>query len=208
MFLTTVFNKNVEDGYKCLQPVSMSLDQLQRYECCVADAVDIWKKLLENFRDMGTEGHEWLEVVEKRYENSVPALWFLAYLLHPSYGGDALTQKEIKDAKSYAIENYPELMSDFITYLSCKKEDIITSFKKLGNCKASDYLKSLKITGELDDGISTLAMKLLTLPPSSAAIERVFSTLGFVHSDVRNRLGQEKAVKLAFVLRALPSDVV
>ena len=185
----------------------MSLDQLQRDECCVPDAVDIWKKLLENFRKMGTKGHEWLEVVEKRYENSVPALWFLALLLHPSYGGDALTQKEIKDAKSYATENYPELMSDFITYLSCKK-DTITSFKKLGNCKASDYLKSLKITGELDDGISTLAMKLLTLPPSSAGIERVFPTLGFVHSDVRNRLGQENAAKLAFVLRALRSDVV
>ena len=43
----------------------MSLNQLQRDECCVADSVDIWKKLLENFRNMGTEGHEWLEMVEK-----------------------------------------------------------------------------------------------------------------------------------------------
>ena len=86
--------KNVEDGYKCLQPVSMSLDQLQRDECR-----DIWKKLLKKFGNMGTEGHEWLEVVETRYKISVPGLWFLAYLLHPSYGDDALTQKEIKDAK-------------------------------------------------------------------------------------------------------------
>ena len=69
-------------------------------------------------------------------------------------------------------------------------------------------MKSLKVTGELDDGRSTLAMKLLTLSPSSAGIEGVFSTLGFVHSDVTNRLGQEKAAKLAFVLRALRSDVV
>ena len=53
---------------------------------------------------MGTEGHEWLEVIEKRYENSVSAVWFLAYLLHPSYSGDALTQKDIRDAKSYVAE--------------------------------------------------------------------------------------------------------
>ena len=50
-----------------------------------------------------------------------------------------------------------------------------------------------------------LAIRILSLPPSSAGLERVFSSLGFVHSDVRNRLGHEKATKLAFVMRALRS---
>ena len=38
---------------------------------------------------------------------------------------------------------------------------------------------------------------------NSAGIERVFSSMGFVHSDLRNRLDSEKVAKLAFCLRAL-----
>ena len=49
-------------------------------------------------------------------------------------------------------------------------------------------------------------MKVLGLPPSSVGIELVFSSLGFVHSDVGNRLRQEKAAKLAFFLQALKKE--
>ena len=49
---------------------------------------------------------------------------------------------------------------------------------------------------KIRDKIGKLALKLYALPPSSAGIEPVFSTLGYVHSDIRNRLGQEKAAKL------------
>ena len=70
---------------------------------------------------MGTEGHEWLEVIEKRYENSVSAVWFLAYLLHPSYSGDALTQKDIRDAKSYVAESYPEIVRFYYALVLQKK---------------------------------------------------------------------------------------
>ena len=38
---------------------------------------------------------------------------------------------------------------------------------------------------------------------SSASVERIFSTFGFVHSAVRNRLGFEKAGKLVFLFRVL-----
>ena len=45
--------------------------------------------------------------------------------------------------------------------------------------------------------------QLLGAVCSSAGIERIFSTFGFVHSKVRNRLGTEKAAKLVFVYRLL-----
>lgn len=48
---------------------------------------------------------------------------------------------------------------------------------------------------------------LHSCPASSAGIERWFSTVGFVWSKNRNRLGVEKAKKLATVYRALrPKD--
>ena len=48
-----------------------------------------------------------------------------------------------------------------------------------------------------------LAEQLLTARASSAGIERIFSTFGFVHSKIRNRLGTNKAGKLVFLYKLL-----
>ena len=89
---------------------------------------------------------------------------------------------------------------------SCRKRfsTLGYSFQSHRSCKV--VLKSQILTSEIGDTIGKLVLKIYTLPPSSAGVERVFSTLGYVHSDIRNRLGQEKAAKLAFTLRALRTD--
>lgn len=48
-----------------------------------------------------------------------------------------------------------------------------------------------------------LAEQLLTASASSANVERVFSTFGLVQSDLRNRLGIEKAGKLVFLFKVM-----
>ena len=52
-------------------------------------------------------------------------------------------------------------------------------------------------------GFIDLMRALHSCPASSAGIERWFSTIGFVWSEVRNRLGVEKAKKLSFCYRML-----
>ena len=52
-------------------------------------------------------------------------------------------------------------------------------------------------------GFLELMQALHSCPASSAGIERWFSTVGFVWSEVRNRLGVEKAKKLSFCYRML-----
>ena len=49
----------------------------------------------------------------------------------------------------------------------------------------------------------TLCWRILGGVVSSAGIERIFSTFGFVHSKVRNRLGTAKAGKLVFIYKLL-----
>ena len=41
------------------------------------------------------------------------------------------------------------------------------------------------------------------MAPSSAGLERLFSSMGYVHSDIRNRLDPERVRKLAFCMRLL-----
>ena len=40
--------------------------------------------------------------------------------------------------------------------------------------------------------------QLLTAVASSAGVERIFSSFGLVHSNIRNRFGIEKAGKMVF----------
>ena len=74
------------------------------------------------------------------------------------------------------------------------------------NCKVEDFCKAQVMTGQITQDFGDLSVLLFDLPPSSAGIERPFSSLGYVHSNVRNRFGQEKATKLAFIMRMLHSD--
>ncbi len=47
--------------------------------------------------------------------------------------------------------------------------------------------------------LQNLAQRVFSLPASSAASERNFSTFGFIHSKLRNRLDQEKVRKLVYI---------
>ena len=51
--------------------------------------------------------------------------------------------------------------------------------------------------------LSKLASKLLSLPPTSAAVERLFSRYSWIHSTKRNRLSTERAAKLVYVAHNL-----
>ncbi len=51
--------------------------------------------------------------------------------------------------------------------------------------------------------LSEILLILRALTPSSAGVERVFSTMGHIRSGTRNRLSTLKATKLIFVLIVL-----
>jgi len=44
---------------------------------------------------------------------------------------------------------------------------------------------------------------LYVASPASADVERIFSTFGLVHSQIRNRLRTEKAAKPVFIYKML-----
>ena len=48
-----------------------------------------------------------------------------------------------------------------------------------------------------------VAERFLTAVASSAGVERIFSTFGYIHSNITNKLGIEKAAKLVFIYRML-----
>jgi len=59
---------------------------------------------------------------------------------------------------------------------------------------------------KLPQGLVELAQKLMMLPASTSGIERTFSTMGSIMTDVRNRIGLEKASQLCLIYRELNSS--
>ena len=64
--------------------------------------------------------------------------------------------------------------------------------------KTFKLIKSKSIFGAYLTLLMEFALDLLVMAPSSGGLERVFSTMGFVHSGLRNRFGTEKVSRLAF----------
>ena len=72
-----VVYKNVEDAITYLGPISEALDKIQSDQATTASAVETWEDLLKKFREMGSDGREWLEKCETRYAAAVPASFLL-----------------------------------------------------------------------------------------------------------------------------------
>ena len=47
--------------------------------------------------------------------------------------------------------------------------------------------------------LASLAVRVLSVPPSSASAERMFSTFGRIHTDKRNQLSHDTVKKLGFI---------
>ncbi len=78
----------------------------------------------------------------------------------------------------------------------------------INNCTADQWWNTITIRASLNGDTDTfnfaqMIKSLHLCPASSAGIERWFSTVGFVWSKIRNRLGVKKAHKLASVFRGL-----
>ena len=97
--------------------------------------------------------------------------------------------------------------SNFTDYLGGDKDILKAAFMKMPSCKLPNFFRAQKTIGVLKDDLAELALRLIGLVPSSAGVERVFSSMGFVHSDMRNRLGHDKVAKLAFFMRVLNDSV-
>ena len=56
-----------------------------------------------------------------------------------------------------------------------------------------------KIEGNKWPNLQSIGLRVFSLVASTGASERNFSTLGFIHNDLRNKLTDEKVKKMTFI---------
>ena len=60
---------------------------------------------------------------------------------------------------------------------------------------------------DIDQDLKEIIQSFLTCNPSTAPLERLFSTYGWIHDEHRNRMGNEKASKLLFCFKTLSETI-
>ena len=74
-----VVYQNVEEAVQVLNVISVNLDKVQRNGATLFKSVLAWKFILKNYRDLGSEGREWLAAAESRYNKSVNPVFYVAF---------------------------------------------------------------------------------------------------------------------------------
>lgn len=195
--------RSAEELLDRLQPIAKALDEVQSDKCTIAQAVDVWKKLLGHF----TNNKQAEKLVKKRYEQFITKAHMLANMLHPALQGKMLSSEEMNITMEYANEKYATLVPVIMKFQA--KSPPFQAFKFTESVTktltAIEWWDSH--TAMLDSDILLSVRQLLTAVASSSGVERVFSSYGLVHTKLRNRLGTEKAAKLVFLFKTMNSNV-
>jgi hypothetical protein len=154
-------------------------------------------------------------LAKQRYEFMFGDAHGLGYLLDPRFLGDKLTldfRSSLEDTLfKYSIHCESESSSqeenririfkqytDFLIYARSEKLNNTFRFQMLTRHVKTPLQYWLAEGAEWPD-LQQIALKIFSLAPASASCERSFSSQGFIHSKLRNRLGPEKVEKLLFI---------
>ena len=126
-----------------------------------------------------------------------------AYALHPKYQGELLDTEERNIVHQWLVNKNPDFISTLLSFQAKGKPFLESFFSKLASeLDPVTWWRAAQANGISPEFVN-IAIQLLDAPCSSAAIERVFSNFSFIHTKIRNRLGNEKASKMVFCYRFL-----
>ncbi len=196
-----VRNVSGKEMLDVLKPIAVALDVFQRDNSTIADAVHEWKKLEQQL--LPKLNNDQAQRFRARMNEALIAEHFVAYNMHPKYFGELLSADDRSAALQWIANKHPALTANLLHLRARSKpfEKHMFSPDVVNRVSAVQWWTSQR--DALGSEAVELAEQLLTASASSANVERVFSTFGLVQSDLRNRLGIEKAGKLVFLFKVM-----
>ena len=120
--------------------------------------------------------------------------------MHPKYNGQDMDLEDAEKARAWLADINPEFVSATIWFEAQALPYPKTYFLPhvADNTKPHIWWQSVGKHSTLPEGFVDLMVNLYSTSASAACIERIFSSFGLVMTDLRNRLGFEKAQKFVF----------
>lgn len=206
------FNESIEHCALLFQPISDCIHKIEADGATLADLIHQIKLLEKSFiTNIPILNRDERKQIDKCFENTKDAIKtpsaMLAYILNPSYIGCSLTSDE-KMAALMFLSIYGRQLD-----LNEEQKRINESYKQYIN-KEGYFAKSVIWSFDISNPISwwrfiklqsdhsllaDIALHVLHIQPTNAAIERTFSIQKFLHRKERNRLLGERVNKLMFI---------
>lgn len=205
----------LEKAIELLKNIDKFIVQFQSDKTFLSDVYNCFDVLKNSFEaDIFTpEERDWAKkVVADRFDFlGVPAHG-MAARLDPRYRhcGNARLREEfdilvcehstdgLAVSEELQTRRYEELL-EFDDYVQKMKEGNLLPWKALTRLPPTNIKKWWSTKGSMWPTLQSIALLLFSLVPSAASAERNFSTFGFVHSKLRNRLGADTVAKLVFI---------
>lgn len=117
----------------------------------------------------------------------------------------SLTEEEKQKALDCTQTEFPSLLPVLLRFYGklSPYNGAIMQDSVISNMSDIEWWISTFSIIHIDPVAQDIIKQLMTAVASSAGLERIFSSFGLVHSDLRNRLGVEKAAKLTFLMKTL-----
>ena len=89
----------------------------------------------------------------------------------------------------------PLYYSCYMNFIGGRKNNLEQTFRS-SNCEIGNFYRAQVLMVTVPEVFSDMCLKLLALVPTSAGLERIFSTMGTVEDGKRNNLDSAKTAKL------------
>lgn len=213
----TVFWVRISKLYELINPVVEYITKLESDKPTLSEVVECYKVLKNHFSKVlptspltKQEEKDFLDCLSKRQDMSLQPIHYAANILNPRYNGVHLDMNEqilgTEFIDSQVTDKYgqgPEsadVMAELSQYRS--KEGFYGKAYVIKTIEKVDPITWWKGTC-FGSKLGSVAVDILSMPSTSAATERSFSTYGNIHSAKRNRLSVDRAGKLAFIAHNL-----
>jgi len=211
-----VFWKNVSNLAALLKPIYRGVTVLESDTATLSLVVRVFMDIKTVFFDVLSKmsirartRKTLLERLKDRIEYCVQPIHLAAYVVEPRFLGDGLSDEEFLKATDVilSLARHLDLDEDSVltslTEYKCQSgiygQALLKSAAKRIDCKPVEWWKAFCPQQKL----FPVAIRLLSLAPTSAPCERSWSDFGNVHTKKRNRLKARKTMKLVSVQKHL-----
>lgn len=209
LVLNDTFWNKLADIVNLLKPIAKNTTKIEGDEAVISDVPqtlrDIYSELdvLLPYSSIPiNERPKVLDFVMKRKQMICQNVHYAANLLDPRYRGANLLPDELNEAL------------DYISELANAKFDTAVILGNLAEYRAREGIWSKSSIWDSSNHVHPrtwwkgllkeqplheLAVPLFSIPPSSAAAERIWSAFGNTHTSLRNRLSNDRVEKLVTI---------
>ena len=181
-----------------LDKVTAALNVMQSDSTNIGTAVALWLKLIN---DLSIPQHV-RDSLESRFKGATTAFHLIAYELTKEEEDHELLQEQSEEALEVMRNVHGDNFIPFFAGYTTKDASLFAASIFNSNTKQilapTKYWQYAAMKSGLPDAkrFCHIMRDIFSCPPSSAGLERVFSSFGLVHDKLRNRLGNERVVKL------------